>query len=117
MKKVIELSSRAKTLLLAQRDRYLQSLPDRKANILECWQRWNADREDRSVLKELTSALHKLAGSAGNFGLSGIGDAARKLEAMLKQDDPCAGECERIYQSLMAAFNDTDNLPPLTISG
>jgi len=46
------------------------------------WQQWLVSK-DEMILKELCRNSHNLAGSAGTFGFSSMGQLSRELEKML----------------------------------
>jgi len=105
----MNLSPRARALLAAQKDRYLESLPDRRVAFEQMWKRVIKDASNRDLLRELTRASHQLAGNAGNFGLDELGQAARALDKRLQvcqteDADPVAG-CQPAMNGLIGAFD------------
>jgi len=67
--------------LLALKQKYLQSLPE-KLNIITSL--WQACAEQMSIDdKALESALHKLAGSAGMYEEDELGQIAREIELIV----------------------------------
>lgn len=79
-----ELSQEA---LLAQAGltrKYLESLPGKKAGIQASWKEVQSSDWDKGALAELRILVHRLAGSAGSYGLENLGVAASSLDESLK---------------------------------
>lgn len=107
-----DLSSEAQALQAQLLSRYVASLPEKRARIYNCWQRvessgWNAD-----MLAKLKAEVHRLAGSAGSYGLEELGALASTFEASLKlaatspQPRGTIGQqFTHLIQSLDAALN------------
>lgn len=79
--------------LLALQRQYSAKLPDILSDIRVLADALVADKHDTQKLESLAEQLHKLAGSAGTFGLSALGTQAalldRRLETLLAADaDP-----------------------------
>lgn len=79
--------------LLALQRQYSAKLPDILSDIRGLADALVADKHDTRKLESLAEQLHKLAGSAGTFGLSALSTQAalldRRLEALLAADaDP-----------------------------
>jgi len=105
----MNLSPRARALLAAQKDRYLESLPDRRVAIEQMWKRVIKTPSNQDLLLQLNRAAHQLAGNAGNFGLNELGQSARILDKRLKiclaeESDPVAG-CRSAVNALIGAFD------------
>ncbi len=67
--------------LLALKQKYLQSLPEKLETITSLWQ---ACAEQMSIDDNaLESALHKLAGSAGMYEEDELGQIAREIELVV----------------------------------
>ncbi|MCP4046293.1 MAG: hypothetical protein GY732_09930 [Gammaproteobacteria bacterium] len=113
-----ELSPRARKLIAAQRDRYLAKLPAWKSHVEQLWAGAISAQDTANVVAELTTIAHRLAGSAGNFGLVNLGQAALALEQGLKESRSAsnciATSCQPLIDQLLTAFNlcleGTDNL-------
>jgi HPt (histidine-containing phosphotransfer) domain-containing protein len=66
--------------LAARREAYRDALPNRLAEIASCWDRIRHGSGDVATMRRL---VHNIAGSAGTFGFSALGDKARELEQIL----------------------------------
>ncbi len=92
------LSPRARELQARLLRRYLDSLPEKQAELEIAWQAlqdmgWNAE-----PLANLKTPVHRLAGSAGSYGLEELGLAARTLDKSLRTADPEPGQRDAIRQ-------------------
>lgn len=85
--------------LLALKQKYLQSLPDKLETITSLWQ---ACAEQMSIDdKALESALHKLAGSAGMYEEDQLGQIAREIELIVAASDKLNAQSQqKITQGL-----------------
>lgn len=63
--------------------RYLDSLPGKRAEIAERWARVRSGDWDEEAIGELKRPVHRLAGSAGSYGLEDLGRAAAALDRLL----------------------------------
>ena len=79
-----ELSDHARQLLAKQREKYLASLPGKRAELSALW-----DSRTSQEL-ELIDAVHRIAGSAGLHGLTELQACAVKAEQALR--DSSIGE-------------------------
>lgn len=66
------------------RAQFAQSLPERMAEVHACLAACLAAPQEQAPLKDLHRVLHRLAGSAGTFGMPAFGDACRAIEARLE---------------------------------
>ena len=79
--------------LLALKQKYLQSLPEKLETITSLWL---SCTEQMSIDdKALESALHKLAGSAGMYEENELGQIARKIELLVAE---CGNTLNAQYQ-------------------
>ena len=58
------------------RERYANSLGQKRAALAEAWQAFAADPRDIALRRELSMQLHRLCGSAGAYGYADIGEMA-----------------------------------------
>jgi chemotaxis protein histidine kinase CheA len=63
--------------------RYIADLPDKSAQILDCWQRLKNDSGDQDALAGLSLQVHRLAGSAAPYGLPTLSEAARSVDQVV----------------------------------
>jgi HPt (histidine-containing phosphotransfer) domain-containing protein len=64
-------------------DMFAASIPARMAAIADALAAAGT-RPDRQQLEQLHGALHTVAGSAGSFGFTALGDQARRLEQAVR---------------------------------
>lgn len=84
-------------------EKFMAVLPERIAAIKNGWEHVKQQPEDTENLTELYRNAHSLAGSAGTFNFSRVGERAKDLELLLKQyrsDDDTHDLRLRIEQSL-----------------
>lgn len=65
------------------RDDYARQVPERLAEAQAFLQQCLAAPQDEEALRGLHRIVHKIAGSAGTFGLKALSEAARALEERL----------------------------------
>jgi HPt (histidine-containing phosphotransfer) domain-containing protein len=65
------------------RAQFAQSLPRRMEEARGCLEACRASPGDDERLRDLHRVLHRLAGSAGTFGMPEFGDACRAIEDQL----------------------------------
>lgn len=75
------MSSREKMHLV--REKYLRNLPQYLGRVEDQWRRLLEDRTNRDEMRSLHGMLHTLAGSAPSFGLTEVGEAAKRAETLL----------------------------------
>jgi HPt (histidine-containing phosphotransfer) domain-containing protein len=68
---------------------YRSNLPQEISRVTELWARCESRMNGLEPLRELRACVHRLAGSAGTFGLPDVGDAAASADSFL------SGYCER----------------------
>ena len=71
--------------LLALKQAYAARLPDELAQLNQLAQALQLPAQQADALVQLNQRLHKLAGSAGSFGLAELGKLARQLELQTQQ--------------------------------
>ncbi|UTW12242.1 diguanylate cyclase [Marinobacterium rhizophilum] len=86
---------RALETLKLQRQRYLERLPATVAYLGELAQSWGQGRLDEQRFEALKQGLHRIAGSAGIFGLEELGREAGRLEAAICNGQALEGEGRR----------------------
>lgn len=106
--------------LLALQQQYREKLPDILGQIRGLADALIADNQDIKKLETLAEQLHKLAGSAGTFGLSALSTQAalldQRLEALLAAEpgaDWYQSECRLLKTELydLERFTAPDQLP------
>ena len=66
-------------------DAYAAQLPEKLKQIEQAWEQLPQDGWDEGGFQNLHRMVHSLTGSGKIFGFALLGDAARNLEAYLKQ--------------------------------
>lgn len=86
------------------RQQFAQTLPQRMAEARACLEAALAAPQDDAPLRELHRVLHKLAGSAGTFGMPEFGLACRavedRLEALLARAQRTRADLEAVERAL-----------------
>ena len=86
------------------RSQFAEQLPARLAEADTALAAWRAAPGDDEALRSLFRVLHRLAGSAGTFGMPLFGDACRvielQLEELLARGDRTVADVERIAQAI-----------------
>lgn len=67
------------------RAQFAEQLPARLSEVGDRLAAWQADPSSDDRLRELHRVLHRLAGSAGTFGMRAFGDACRAIELQLEE--------------------------------
>jgi chemotaxis protein histidine kinase CheA len=70
--------------LQAFRAEFAQQVPARVAEARDRLQACCSDPGNDALLRELHRSIHKLAGSAGTFGMARLGDAAHAIELQIE---------------------------------
>jgi HPt (histidine-containing phosphotransfer) domain-containing protein len=65
------------------RSQFAEHLPARLAEARAALDAWRTEPGSDERLRALHRVLHRLAGSAGTFGMPALGDAARAIELQL----------------------------------
>ncbi len=84
--------------------RYLNSLPGKQSELESCWEAVCANDWNAKVLARLKSPVHRLAGSAGSYGLDKLCAAAQALDRLLKVSDSSPvrrGDIQREFERLL----------------
>ena len=62
------------------RAQFAEQLPSRLEEVQEALHAWRAEPQSDERLRALHRVLHRLAGSAGTFGMPALGEACRSVE-------------------------------------
>lgn len=81
---------------------YRARLPERARQLATLGQ--SAGRGDETARNQLLQQLHRLAGSAGMYGLAQLGQQAKQVHHALKQED---GNAAKELQQLLAMMNNS----------
>lgn len=92
----MNLSPGASRRMEAARSRYLQSLPDKLERIQRAWDAARAQGWSRDSFDHFRTLVHRLAGSAGSYGLDELGQAAKCLDHLLGTIPPDEAPAERV---------------------
>ena len=105
------LSERAQELIAQQRARYIESMPAKKQAIMRCIAEFNPSTQDGKPewYDDLFQQVHRLAGSAGSFGLDSLGQAASVVDHHMstrsfESGDPA--ELLSVLQKLLAEIDE-----------
>lgn len=79
----MNLSPQASEQLEIQRLRYLQSLSEKREKIEAAWITASNDNWEHASFEHFKTQIHRLAGSAGSYGLDRLGRAAKCLDHLL----------------------------------
>lgn len=93
--------------------RYLDSFPKKQAELEDHWDQVLASDWGADSLACLRTPVHRLAGSAGSYGLNELGRAARQLDTLLKNVSPTLKQRDDIQHQfgvLMSAVKNTKKL-------
>ena len=82
----MSLSPKAQRLIGLQHAKYLRSLPDKKTRIDHCWNAIQRHGWTLELSASLKTEVHRLAGSAGSYGLSALGQTALDMDVLLAKD-------------------------------
>ena len=92
--------------LQAFREEFAQQVPARVADARDRLQACRIDPASEALLRELHRSVHKLAGSAGTFGMTRLGDDARaielRIETLLGQPQRSAADFEALVPEVEA---------------
>jgi chemotaxis protein histidine kinase CheA len=81
--------------------RYLAELPDKSAAIERSWKRLQSEPTNREALSNLSLHVHRLAGSAGPYGLPLLGEVARSVDKVVT---PLASSGEIVPSATLKAL-------------
>jgi len=88
------------------RAQFAEQLPVRLAEARERLAEWRAEPENDETLRGLHRVLHRLAGSAGTFGMpefgSACGDIELQLDAMLERPVRTTADVDAVGQQVAA---------------
>lgn len=105
----MKLSPSASRQMEAQRARYLKSLAEKKLRIERAWN--EAQRQDWSKVSfnHFKTLVHRLAGSAGSYGLDELGRAAKCLDHLMgtiPTDEPPASRAKALKDELLVRLDE-----------
>ena len=106
------LSERAQKLIAEQRSRYLASMPDKKQAIQLCLDQVCAavDSGEPDLCNRLFQQVHRLAGSAGSYGFSSLGQAALVVDRYLIARSPDELDMNELASILQKLLTEIDNV-------
>ena len=88
------------------RDEFAQQVPGRVAEARELLQACWRDPGNDALVRDFYRSVHKIAGSAGTFGMTRLGDQARaiemQIETLLAQGQRSAGDFEALVPGVEA---------------
>lgn len=65
------------------RDRYVESLPQKRAVIDACWQALQINPDDVALYSQLRQQAHRLSGSGAGYGFEDISKAAQSIDKQI----------------------------------
>lgn len=104
----MSLSPGAMERLALQRHKYLASLPAKRERILACWQGIQVNGWKCECFGDLKTQVHRLAGSAGSYGLANLGAAAKDLDALLGSERKITVNATNIVELMDQLFFELD---------
>ena len=93
--------------LAALATEFARTLPDKRAALAAEWNDWRAG--DPEARARLQAVVHRLGGAADNYGYVAVGEAARRLDALLI---PRLGALPDAVEPALAALLHAFGLPP-----
>ncbi len=90
--------------------RYLDSFQEKQAELEDRWEQLQASDWSADSLALFRTPVHRLAGSAGSYGLIELGNAARQLDTSLKTVNPNRAQrddIQRQFELLISAMAET----------
>ncbi|NNE04781.1 MAG: hypothetical protein HKN15_03540 [Xanthomonadales bacterium] len=105
----MNLSPRASRQIEAQRVRYLQSLSEKKLRIERAWNEAQRQAWSKASFDHFKTLVHRLAGSAGSYGLDKLGRAAKCLDHLMGSipaDEPPAGRVKALKDELLTRLDE-----------
>lgn len=86
------------------RAQFAEQLPSRMAEVQDKLRAWRAEPASDERLRSLHRVVHRLAGSAGTFGMPAFGEACRAIELDLEELLACAtrerADIDRLTQAI-----------------
>ena len=105
----MNLSPQAMERLAQQQQKYLASLPAKRERILSCWQGIQVNGWGCECFLDLKTEVHRLAGSAGSYGLAKLGMAAKDLDTLLASELEITVNSTNIVDLMDHLFFELDN--------
>ena len=96
--------------LKSARAGYLKQLLNEWQNLARLVQAAQQDTTNRLALDEGVQASHRIAGSAGTFGFTGVGETAKRIEGYLRAFDPEDTLQEVLWNETFRALGDGESL-------
>lgn len=103
-------SARTRELLAEQQQRYFRSLPQKRAQIERCWETIQVNGPTSANTDEFRLHVHRLAGSAGSYGLGGVGDAAKQLDLVLGSGAHVAVDWQTVESTMAELLQQFDQI-------
>ena len=104
----MNISPQAMERLARQHEKYLDSLGAKKLRIQDCWKTIQSGGWTQDRLSTLRTAVHRLSGSAGSYGLNDLGKAAQDLDRTLAMEAEMSSMSESINDLLTVLMNAFD---------
>ncbi len=103
-----ELSAAAKEKLAARKQRYVESLPEKREQIQALFDATQVDGAAPERQFDFHSMIHRLSGSAGLYGCQRLHQAAAALDQYMNgQSDVAIKSVEEGFAILLSTFADT----------
>ena len=109
-------SPQTKERLARQQDKYMNSLSGKKDRIFNCWSLIQTGGWTLDLLSELRTEVHRLAGSAGSYGLVRLGKAAQNLDRMLALESEMSSLSSSIAELVDKLFSAFDEVISNSVS-
>jgi HPt (histidine-containing phosphotransfer) domain-containing protein len=106
------MSEHAHKLIAEQRRRYIKSMPEKKAAILQCMAQVNSAVKsgEANLCDKLFQQVHRLAGSAGSYGFDSLGHAASVVDRYLIASSPGPGNLTELTSMLKKLLTEIDEI-------
>ena len=95
-----ELSREARIRQQQLQRKYIDSLPAKRSRIEEGWKQVQSSSWSDAAVAALKADVHRLAGSAGSYGLQELGDVAARLESTLRSDEGTLGWRKLVFRQV-----------------
>ena len=99
-----KLSSNAQLKIAELKQEYIAALPEKLDILKDSWKNIAGESCDEKSINIFRTACHKLAGSAGSYGLKNISNTARGLEKLCNELDESNCEMNHVVKTLQPTF-------------